>query len=171
MNWIHKVTTMRHAMYGEKMGADAIILTGLEGAGFKNPKQNTFLINMVNADRILKLPLIASGGISNGKGMLMALISGAQAVHLCTAFLATTESPIPDSWKQRIIDTDCFDPNIIKKVCQFDLDTRKINDLSLAAGTVNKIISAEELVNNIINEAEKILKNLGFQEDIINFIQ
>jgi len=38
MNWIQKVTTMRPAEYGEKMGAEAIILTGLEGAGFKNPK-------------------------------------------------------------------------------------------------------------------------------------
>jgi nitronate monooxygenase len=170
MNWIHKVTTMKHAMYGEKMGADAVILTGIEGAGFKDPKQNTFLINMVNANKILKIPLIASGGISNGAGMLMALISGAQAVHLCTAFLATTESPIPDNWKQKIIDTDSFDPEVIKKVCQFDLNTPKLNDVSLAAGTVNKIIPTGELVKNIIKEAETILKNLGFQKDVINFI-
>lgn len=101
----------------------------------------------------------------------MALISGAQAVHLCTAFLATTESPIPDNWKQKIIDTDSFDPDVIKKVCQFDLNTPKLNDVSLAVGTVNKIISTEELVKNIIKEAENILKNLGFQEDVINFIQ
>ena len=101
----------------------------------------------------------------------MALISGAQAVHLCTAFLATTESPIPDNWKQKIIDTDSFNPELIKKVCQFDLNIPKLNDVSLAAGTVNKIISTEELVKNIIKEAENILKNLGFQEDVINFIQ
>lgn len=169
MNWIHKVTTMKHAIFGEKLGPDALILTGLEGGGFKNPKQNTFLINMVNAERLLKTPIIASGGISSGKGMLMALIAGAQAVHLCTAFLATEESPIADNWKQNIIDADCFDPELIKKICHFESDQPKASPFSLAAGPINKIISVEELVNDIIIEAESLLKNLGFQDDLIDF--
>ena len=160
---------MRHAIFGEKMGADAIILTGLEGGGFKNPKQNTLFINMVNADKILNIPIIASGGISNGKGMLMALISGAQAVHLCTAFLATEESPIGNNWKQNILDADCFDPEIIEKICHFESIQPKAASFSLAAGTIDKIISAEELINNIVNEAETLLKNLGFHQDLIDF--
>ena len=102
MNWIHKVTVMKHALKGIEFGADAVILTGLEGGGLKNPKQNTLFINMVNANRLLKIPFVASGGISDGKGMLAALILGAQAVHLCTAFLATTESPVSDKYKQEI---------------------------------------------------------------------
>ncbi|MFX1256688.1 MAG: NAD(P)H-dependent flavin oxidoreductase [Promethearchaeota archaeon] len=170
MIWIHKVTTMKHAVFGEKMGADAVILTGLEGAGLKNPKQNTLFINMVNAKRILKVPIIASGGISNGRGMLGALILGAQAVHICTAFLATAESPISESWKQKIIEADCFDPEFINKTLHFESEMMKATPYSLAAGTIDKIISAEDLVNNIIVEAEIILKNLGFQEDLISFI-
>jgi len=169
INWIHKATTIKHAINGEKNGADAIILTGLEGGGFKNPKQNTFFINMVNADRILKTPIIASGGISNGKGMLMALVSGAQAVHLCTAFLATEESPVANTWKQNIIDADCFDPEFVNTVCHFDSEKPKLNPVSLAAGTVDKVISAEQLIKNIIMEADIILKNLGFQGEIIDF--
>ncbi|MFW9947044.1 MAG: NAD(P)H-dependent flavin oxidoreductase [Candidatus Odinarchaeota archaeon] len=169
INWIHKATTIKHAINGEKNGADAIILTGLEGGGYKNPKQNTLFINMVNANRILKIPIIASGGISNGKGMLMALISSAQAVHLCTAFLATEESPVANTWKQDIIDADCFDPELVNKVCHFDSDKPKLNPVSLAAGTINKVISAEQLIKDIIMEAESILKNLGFQGEIIDF--
>ncbi len=169
INWIHKATTIKHAINGEKNGADAIILTGLEGGGFKNPKQNTFFINMVNADRILKTPIIASGGISNGKGMLMALVSGAQAVHLCTAFLATEESPVANTWKQNIIDADCFDPEFVNTVCHFDSEKPKLNPVSLAAGTVDKVISAEQLIKNIMMEADIILKNLGFQGEIIDF--
>ncbi|MFX0137335.1 MAG: NAD(P)H-dependent flavin oxidoreductase [Candidatus Hodarchaeota archaeon] len=169
MNWIHKVTTMKHALSGVEMGADAIILTGLEGGGLKNPKQNTLLINMVNANRLLNIPFIASGGISDGKGFLAALILGAQAVHLCTAFLATKESPIDDNWKQNIVDADSFDTELIQSVCHFESDRPKMSPISMAAGMIDKIISAEDLIKNIINEAEEILKKIGFQGEEINF--
>ncbi|MFX1452216.1 MAG: NAD(P)H-dependent flavin oxidoreductase, partial [Promethearchaeota archaeon] len=171
MNWIHKVTTMKHALSGVKMGADVIILTGLEGGGLKNPKQNTLFINIVNANRLLNIPFIASGGISDGKGFLAALILGAQAVHLCTAFLATKESPIDESWKKDIIVADSFDPDMINLVCHFESDRPKLARMSMAVGTIEKIISTEELINNIINEAEAILKNLGIQNEEINFIK
>lgn len=169
MNWIHKATTMRHAEYGEKMGAEAVILTGLEGAGFKNPKQNTLFINMVNANKLLKIPIIASGGISKGRGMLGALTMGAQAIHMCTAFLATAESPISEGWKNNIINADCFDPEFVKEILHFQTEQMKGTTFSLAAGTIDKIITSKDLINNIINEAESILKGLGFQGDLIDF--
>lgn len=167
--WIHKGTTMKHALSGEKIGADAIILTGLEGGGLKNPDQNTLLINMVHAKKMLKIPFIASGGISEGRGMLTALMMGASAVHMCTAFLATVESPIPDSWKQKIIEADSFNPDFIKFVCHFTSPKPKSTDHSMAAGNVKKIITAKELIQNMITEAEEILKNMRKHEDIINF--
>ncbi len=167
--WIHKVTTMKHAQSGLKYGADAIIITGLEGGGLKNPKQNTLFINMVNARKLLNVPFVASGGISDGKGMLAALMLGADAVHLCTAFLATTESPIPDDWKQQIVNADCFDPKLIQKICHFETERPKYVPLSLAVGTVEKVISARELIQNIIKEAETILQKMGFQKDVIDF--
>ncbi|MHA1379684.1 MAG: nitronate monooxygenase [Candidatus Helarchaeota archaeon] len=171
MNWIHKVTTMKHAFSGVKMGADAIIITGLEGGGLKNPKQSTLLTNLVNSDRLGDVPVIASGGISTGKGMLAALILGAQAVHICTAFLATTESPIQDSWKQKLINSDSFDPQIIQSVCHFESNRPKYIDLSMSVGTINKIVTAEELINTIIHEAETTLMDLGIQNKVINFIK
>jgi NAD(P)H-dependent flavin oxidoreductase YrpB (nitropropane dioxygenase family) len=171
MNWIHKVTTMKHGLKGVAMGADAIILTGLEGGGLKNPKQNTLFVNMVNAERTLSLPFIASGGISDGKGMLAALILGAQAVHLCTAFLATTESPIPSKWKTRLINADCFDPQIIQEVCHFESDKPKYVPLSMAVGTIDRIIPAQELIQRMMDEAEAILRQLGCSGDVVNFIK
>ncbi|MBD3227614.1 MAG: hypothetical protein GF329_05440 [Candidatus Lokiarchaeota archaeon] len=158
LNWIHKATIIKHAVSGERMGADAVILTGLEGGGLKNPKQNTFLINLENAKEHINVPLIASGGISTGKSLLAALILGADAVHICTAFLATEESPISEKWKRKIIKTDCFDPDFIQKVCHFETPNPKYTDMSMSVGTVNKIISARELVENIIEEAETTLK-------------
>ncbi|MHA1650452.1 MAG: NAD(P)H-dependent flavin oxidoreductase [Candidatus Helarchaeota archaeon] len=171
MNWIHKVTVMKHGIKGVNMGADAIILTGLEGGGLKNPNQNTLFINMIHAKRLLKVPFIASGGISDGKGMLAALVLGAQAVHLCTAFLATKESPIPDDWKQQLIDADCFDPKVIKKICHFESERPKYVPYSLAVGTIEKIRSAGELIKKMVGEAETILRTLEVQRDIVDFTQ
>ena len=101
--------------------------------------------------------------------MLMALISGAQAIHMCTAFLATEESTISDGWKQNILEADSFDPNLIENVCHFESDQMKAVPLSLAAGTVNEIISAEQLIKTIVTEAEEILAKLGFKENNIDF--
>ncbi|MHA1267503.1 MAG: NAD(P)H-dependent flavin oxidoreductase [Candidatus Helarchaeota archaeon] len=169
MKWIHKVTVMKHGIKGVELGADAIILTGLEGGGLKNPKQNTFLVNMVNAGRLIPVPYIASGGISTGRGLLTALILGAQAVHLCTAFLATKESPIPLEWKQRIIEADCFDPVIIRKIIHFESDRPKYVPFSMAAGTIHQIISAKDYLQAMIDEAESILKHLGIHGEVLEF--
>ncbi len=165
MVWIHKATTMRHAISAEKMKTDAIILTGLEGGGLKNPQQNTFLINMVNINKFLKKPIIASGGICDGKGMLAALILGAQAVHMCTAFLPTIESPIPEMWKKQIINTNCFDPEFIEKVLHFKSNRPQYTDMSMAIPNIDHFISVEELINHMISEAESLLKNLNINMD------
>lgn len=171
MDWFHKVTTMRHATKGIEMGADGIILTGLEGGGFKSPKQAPLFINLVNAKRILKdVPFIASGGISTGEGMLATLVAGAQAVHMCMAFLATKESPIADDWKQEIVQADCFDPKVLDMVCHFPGNRPKTTQLSMAVGTIKEVLSAEQVVQNIVIEAETILKKLGFPGEVISFI-
>ncbi|TFG27583.1 MAG: nitronate monooxygenase [Promethearchaeota archaeon] len=169
MIWIHKATTMKHAISGERMGADAIILTGLEGGGLKNPQQNTFLINLVNLKKYLKKPVIASGGICDGKGMLAALILGAQAVHMCTAFLSTIESPIPEVWKKQILNANCFDPAFMQRVLHFKANKPQYTDKSMAIPHTSKMISAEELINEMIKEAEWILKNLNIQDELIDF--
>lgn len=169
MLWIHKATTMKHAISAEKLGADAIILTGLEGGGLKNPQQNTLLINLVNAKKFLKKPVIASGGICDGKGLLAALILGAQAVHMCTAFLPTIESPIPVSWKRQIINANCFDPDFIEQVLHFKSNRPQYTDMSMAIPNIDKMITVEEMINQIINDAESILKNLIFDNKCIDF--
>lgn len=170
MLWIHKATTMRHAISAEKMGADAIILTGLEGGGLKNPQQNTLLINMVNAKKFLKKPVIASGGICDGKGLLAALILGAEAVHMCTAFLPTIESPIPEDWKRQIINADCFDPDFIEKVLHFRSNRPQYTDISMAIPRVDKMVSVKEMINNMIGEAENIVRSLSINNsELIDF--
>ena len=112
--WFHKCATMKHALSAEKAGADAVTIVGLEGTGFKNPLQNTTLINMTMAKKLLKVPVIAAGGIGDARGFLAALSMGADAVCFGTAIIPTKESPASDSWKKALITQDIFDEKFYK---------------------------------------------------------
>lgn len=169
INWFHKVATMKHALAAEKQGADGVTIVGLEGTGFKNPNQNTTLINITNAIRKLKVPVIAAGGIGDARGFLSALVMGAQAVCMGTAFMACKECPIPVKFKQqKLIGQDAFDPNLHSKI--FHMQLKDTGVPSMAVGVLDNILTVKEFVDLIVNESESILQKMGFKENIINFI-
>lgn len=172
MKWIHKAAVIRHAVSASRMNPDAIIITGLEGAGLKNPDQNTTFINMINAGKYLSCPVIASGGISSGRAMAAALILGAQAIHMGTAFLATKESPAPDDVKKAIIDQDSFDPSFIRQVYHIDFANNAPPYVlrSMASGQIDSIISAGDLIRKIVSDAEQVLKKVCPSEGIISLL-
>ena len=90
-NWIHKCATIEHALSIAKKGADAVVIVGLEGTGFKSPLQNSTLINITAARRLTDTPLIAAGGIGDARGFVAALAMGAVGVYLGTVMMATRE--------------------------------------------------------------------------------
>ncbi|MDY6835846.1 MAG: nitronate monooxygenase [Chloroflexota bacterium] len=108
--WIHKVATMKHALAAERQGADAVVVVGLEGAGFKSTIQLPTMIAIPWAAKELKVPVIGAGGIADAHGFMATLAMGAEAVYLGTAFMATKECPIPDAYKQLLVDGDPVDP-------------------------------------------------------------
>ena len=108
--WIHKTATLRHALHAEKQGADAIILVGLEGIGFKNVSQLPTMTSIAWAARHIKVPLIAAGGIGDARTFLGALALGADGVMMGTAFMATQECPISDRFKERMIQASPDNP-------------------------------------------------------------
>ncbi len=164
--WFHKCATMRHALSAEKAGADAVTIVGLEGTGFKNPLQNTTLINMTMARKLLKIPVIAAGGIGDARGFLAALAMGADAVCFGTAIIATRESPASDSWKKALLNQDIFDEKFHKKIYHFQLKDSPIG--SMAAGHCDEIVPLKEFIDNITSNAEQILKKWGYQGNEFN---
>ncbi|MFX1418698.1 MAG: NAD(P)H-dependent flavin oxidoreductase [Promethearchaeota archaeon] len=164
--WFHKCATMKHALSAEKDGADAVTIVGLEGTGFKNPLQNTTLVNITMARKLLKIPIIAAGGIGDARGFLGALAMGADAVCFGTAIIPTKESPASDSWKEALLKQDIFDEKFHKKTFQFRLRDSAIG--SMAAGHCDQIVSINEFIDNIISNAEIILKNFGYQGEEFN---
>ena len=101
--WIHKTARIRDAIHAEKLGADAVIMVGLEGVGFKNPEQLPLLITITWGIRQLNIPLIAAGGIGDARGLLGALAMGAEGIMMGTAFMATRECRMNDAAKQRMV--------------------------------------------------------------------
>lgn len=101
--WLHKVTTLRHALHAEKQGADAIILIGLEGFGFKNPRQLPTMAAVPWVKKHLKVPLIAGGGVGDPHTFLAVLALGAEAAYIGSAFLTTKEAPLPNEIKEKLI--------------------------------------------------------------------
>jgi NAD(P)H-dependent flavin oxidoreductase YrpB (nitropropane dioxygenase family) len=110
-----KVTYMAggvpEALAGVEAGADAIVAQGTEGGGHVSWMATLALVPMV-VDAVGDVPVIAAGGIADGRGLAAALALGAQGVLLGTRFLATGESPLHPNFKQAIVDSDGHDTEL-----------------------------------------------------------
>ncbi len=159
--WIHKCATMKHAISAERAGVDAITLVGIEGAGFKNPYQNTTLINLTMAKKLLKVPIIGAGGIGDARGFLAALAMGAEAVCFGSAIIPTKESIASKSWKKRCINQDIYDERFHKKI--FHLTLRESMVHSMAVGHCDSVVSIKDFIEDKVSGAERILRSWGFK--------
>ena len=105
---MHQVTTRRQAYRAAERGVDIIIAQGSEAGGFGGTVAGLALIPQV-VDAVQPIPVIAAGGIADGRGLAAALVLGAQGVNLGTRFLASREAPIDDSWKRAILAAESQD--------------------------------------------------------------
>jgi len=103
---IHKCTAVRHALSAERMGVDAISIDGFECAGHPGEDDIPGLILIPAAADKVKIPMIASGGFGDGRGLVAALALGAEGINMGTRFCATKEADIHDNVKQKMVDTD-----------------------------------------------------------------
>lgn len=103
---IHKCTSVRHALSAERMGVDAISIDGFECAGHPGEDDTPGLILIPAAADKVKIPMIASGGFGDGRGLAAALALGADGINMGTRFMATTESPIHQLVKDQIVAND-----------------------------------------------------------------
>ena len=91
---VHKCTSVRHALSAERMGVDAISIDGFECAGHPGEDDTPGLILIPAAADKVKIPMIASGGFGDGRGLVAALALGAEGINMGTRFMCTRESPI-----------------------------------------------------------------------------
>lgn len=100
---IHKCTTVRHALSAERNGVDIVSIDGLECAGHPGEDDVGGLVLIPAAARALRIPVVASGGIADGRGMAAAFAMGAEGINMGTRFCATQEAPIHDNVKQALV--------------------------------------------------------------------
>lgn len=110
---IHKCVAVRHALAAERLGVDAISIDGFECAGHPGEEDVPGLVLIPAAVRQLKIPVIASGGIGDGRGLAAALALGAQGVNMGTRFCATQEAPLHPNIKQALIQGSERDTHLI----------------------------------------------------------
>jgi NADH:quinone reductase (non-electrogenic) len=110
---IHKATSIRHAQKAQDVGVDAVIIDGFECAGHPGENDIPGLIAIPAAADVIHIPLLAAGGIVDGRGLAAALALGADGVVMGTGFMATAEAKIHDRVKEAIVDADELQTNII----------------------------------------------------------
>ena len=110
---IHKCTAVRHALSAERMGVDAISIDGFECAGHPGEDDIPGLILIPAAADKLSIPMIASGGFGDGRGLAAALALGADGINMGTRCCATVEAPIHERVKQFLVENDERATNLI----------------------------------------------------------
>lgn len=103
---IHKCVAVRHALKAERLGVAAVSIDGFECAGHPGEEDVPGLVLIPAAAKKLSIPIVASGGIADGRGLVAALALGAEGVNMGTRFLATQEAPIHENVKKSIVDMD-----------------------------------------------------------------
>jgi NAD(P)H-dependent flavin oxidoreductase YrpB (nitropropane dioxygenase family) len=113
---IATVGAQRHAQKVAELGIDAVIAQGAEGGGHTGVVPTSLLISQVVDAVGSDIPVLAAGGIHDGRGFVAALALGADGVAMGTRFLLTKESHVPDAVKLRYLQTGVFDTVVTKSI-------------------------------------------------------
>jgi enoyl-[acyl-carrier protein] reductase II len=100
----HAVPTLELAQKCVDAGVDGLVVEGAEGGGFKNPEEVSTLVLLQAIREKVDVPLIAAGGICDGRGMAAAFALGAEAIQMGTRFVSAAESPVHANYKNAIVD-------------------------------------------------------------------
>lgn len=112
---IHVVPSLKFALKAESVGCDAVVGEGVEAGGHNGLDELTTFTLIPQLVDALKIPVIAAGGISDGRGILAALSLGAKGVQIGTRFAITKESSAHDNYKQSVINAKDIDTHLILK--------------------------------------------------------
>ncbi|MFE7796568.1 NAD(P)H-dependent flavin oxidoreductase [Nocardia sp. NPDC057440] len=142
---LHKCTSVRHALKAERIGVDGVSIDGFECAGHPGEDDIPGLVLIPAAARELRIPMIASGGIADARGLVAALALGADGVNMGTRFLCTQESSIAQKVKEQIVANSERDTQLIfrtmhntARVADNEI-SRKVVEIEKAGGTFDDV--------------------------------
>jgi len=103
---VHVVRSSKFALKAQDAGVDAVVAEGFEAGGHNGREETTTMTLIPMVKRNISIPLIAAGGIATGKGMLAAMVLGADGVQMGSRFAASVESSSHDNFKKTLIEID-----------------------------------------------------------------
>jgi nitronate monooxygenase len=133
---VHKCTSVRHAVKAEKIGCDVVSIDGFESAGHPGEDDVTSLVLIPLTRDSISLPIIASGGFADGRGLVGALGLGADGMNMGTRFVATKEAPVHENVKQALVDHD-------ERATRLIMRTLRNTERVLHNPTVDKVLEIE----------------------------
>ncbi|WP_026942823.1 NAD(P)H-dependent flavin oxidoreductase [Hellea balneolensis] len=105
----HVVPSLKGALRAIEAGVDGLIVEGGEGGGFKNPQDVASMVLIPQVCEAVDIPVVAAGGITDGRSMAAAFALGAEGILMGTRILSAAESPVHGNWKNAIIKADSTD--------------------------------------------------------------
>jgi enoyl-[acyl-carrier protein] reductase II len=112
---VHVVSSSKFALKAQEAGVDAVVAEGFEAGGHNGREETTTLTLIPMVRENISIPLIAAGGIATGRGMLAAMILGADGVQMGSRFAASTESSAHNNFKKTIVETGEGDTQLTLK--------------------------------------------------------
>ena len=112
---IHKCTTVRHSLKAESIGCDAVSVDGFECGGHPGEDDIPNMILLPRAAEELKIPFVASGGMSDARSLIASLAMGAEGMNMGTRFIATKDAPVHENVKQAILSASELDTRLVMR--------------------------------------------------------
>lgn len=159
------VASVAQARLMERLGADAVVAEGTESGGHIGEATTMTLLPQV-ADAV-SIPVIAAGGIADGRGMMAAFMLGAEGVQLGTRFVASTEAVVADAYKQRIVkarDIDsavtgrshghpvrCLRNDMTREYARLEAEGKRFEELEyLTLGSLRRAVQEGDIKNGTV---------------------
>lgn len=181
---LHVISTVDMAKKAESAGVDAVIAIGHEGGGHVGREEISTLVLIPQVVDAVQIPVVAAGGIADGRGLIAALALGAQGIQMGTRFLATKECPISAAYKQALLEANDTGTMV---AAQKNLPLRVLkNRAALAVRLMEENVASQQEINAFVDSlygqgaAEKedrlmsagqiagLIKNILTVEELIN---
>jgi NAD(P)H-dependent flavin oxidoreductase YrpB (nitropropane dioxygenase family) len=133
---IHKCTSVRHAVKAESLGVDAVSIDGFECAGHPGEDDIPGLVLIPAAADQLTVPMLASGGFADGRGLVAALALGADGISMGTRWMATVESGIHQNVKDRLVEAQERETQLIFRQLR---NTARVADNAVSREVVKRL--------------------------------
>ena len=145
---VHVVSSSKFALKAQEAGVDAVVAEGFEAGGHNGREETTTLTLIPMVRENISIPLIAAGGIASGRGMLAAMILGADGVQMGSRFAASTESSAHENFKKTILETKEGDTLV----------------------TFKELAPVRLIKNKFYNDVQELYVNCPSKEDLENLL-